>query len=187
MVVARTELCGHIRRDGVNLRGAPGHAFMQTEHIQLGALHHLKPQVVEWLDRCIAGIEVVRPRTEREDFEVLQPHHDPRHVGKMLYIGGHISGQPHGDGRHIGVQTAQPHVQAGIEHAAERIATTADQVRGRFLGRSAEHERPTQPLREDRRRPFRAKIAEVDHGRADFRLFHFGECQQGIVLRFDDG
>jgi hypothetical protein len=66
----------------------PGHGFdlarplgLQEDvvEVELGVLHDLDTQVVERLDRGVAGQEVLRPGAEGEDFQGLEPEQDTGH------------------------------------------------------------------------------------------------------------
>ena len=64
VVVAGAEFLGHVGGDGLDLGIALGLAEDVVE-VELAVLHDLDAEVVEGLDRRVAGQEVLRPRARR--------------------------------------------------------------------------------------------------------------------------
>ena len=69
--VAGAELPGHVGGDRLDLGIALGLAEDVVE-VELAVLHDLDAEVVERLDRRVAGQEILRPRAEGEDLELRQ-------------------------------------------------------------------------------------------------------------------
>ena len=72
------EFLGHIGRDRLDA-GLVLPRFLEfDQQVQLRGLHHRRSEVVDRLDRRVAGHEIVRTRTEPEHFEVRHADHHPR-------------------------------------------------------------------------------------------------------------
>ena len=68
--ITLSQFLGHVFGDFFNLRRILGFKKNIVE-VELAVFHDLHAQVEQGFDRCVAGIKVLRTRTEGEDFKLL--------------------------------------------------------------------------------------------------------------------
>jgi hypothetical protein len=78
--------------------------------IELAVLHDLDPEIIQGLDRGVAGQEILRTRTEGEDLQALEPEADARDGHELADHRGDFVRDPHGIGWDVRTQAAQAQV-----------------------------------------------------------------------------
>ena len=184
--VAGAKLAAHVRGDGLHLGVALGLAEDIVE-VELAVLHDLDADVVERLDRRVAGQEVLRPRAEREDLELGQTENDAGDGHEADDHLGHFFGGSDGILGDMGPEFPQAHVVGVIEHAAVGVAPPVDEVLAGLLGGRRDHDRPAELLGQDGRRALGSEVAEVDDQGVDALPPEFLEGLEGVLFVLDDG
>ena len=161
LLVACAKLCSHIGSYFRNA-GIAGMLVKCLKKIQLRVLLDFNAQVVELLDGCVAGKEIQRSRTEGDDLEVGQADHGSRdgqkvmdHVSAVFRVADRIFGD-------ISADITELQVVACVEHAAECIAASLDQVILGLLGSCTEHLGAVKMLSQKSLGDFGTEVSEVD-------------------------
>ena len=162
------------------------HRLKEPQQVQLGVFHHLRAHVIQLPDRGVAGVEVLRPRPKGEYLQTRYAQQDPREALEVRDPGGQFIRRAHGHLRDVDRHVAQVEVDGGIEHAAEGVAATVDEILARLLAGCARHHRPVDVLGEDRQRPFRSEVAEVNDGRIAAGLIDLGQGRHRVGLVLND-
>ena len=186
IAAARAQLLGHVGGHGRNLGRALGLEEKVIE-VELGILHDFHTQVIERLDRGVAGQEVLRPRPEAEDLQPLQTEQDAGRGDEFADHRGDFVGHADRIIRDVRPQLAQADVVGGVEHAAIGIAASVDEIFSCLLGGGREHDRAVEALGQDGRRPFGAEVAQEDDQGVDAGRLDFVQGLEGVLLVFDDG
>ena len=156
------------------------------KQVELGVFLDLHAEVVELLDRRVAGEEVHRTRTEGDDLQVFQPDDRARDGEEFVHEVGAVCRVAHGIFRNVRLHAAQLEIVACVEHAAERVAAVADKTVASFLSSSAEHDGTVEILSEHRLRDLRTEVAEVDAEGVAFVLFEVFDRFQHLDLALHD-
>ncbi len=176
------ELCRHVGDDVLDARVI----LVRTvgdEQIEFRVLLNLDTEVVERLDRGIAGKEVLRARAECDDLEVFEAEQRAcdrlelrNHVGKLFCRADRVLGDEC-------LEVAQAEVIGAVEHAAVSIATAVDEVLARLFGSGHIHDRAVEFACDQRFRRLRAEVSEEDdEGIAASVLGFFDRCQHVALV-----
>ena len=180
----RAELCRHVGDDVLDARvvlvGAVG-----DEQVELGVLLNLDAEVVERLDRGVAGEEVLRARAECDDLEVLEAEQRAcdrlelgDHIGELFRRADRILGDE-------GFEVAQAEVVGAVEHAAVSIAAAVDEVLARLFSCGHIHDRAVELARDQRLRRLRTEVAEEDDEGIAAGVLCFFDSGQHVLLVLD--
>ena len=159
------EFSRHIGGDGLDGRRLARHRLEFCQQVEFGVFHHRSAEIVERLDRPVAGKEIMRTRTKAEDLEVAHAHHHASDGRKVVDHLRDFVRQSDRLLRNVNGQTAQSDAVRTVEQAAERIAAIGRQHRPVLFGGGAGHRRARKTLEEQRGWPLRPKIAQIGHGR----------------------
>ena len=178
------ELCRHVGDDVLDawvvLMGA-----VSDEQVELGVLLDLDAEVVERLDRGVAGEEVLRTRAERDDLEVLEAEQRAcnglelgNHVGELFCRADRILGDE-------GLEVAQAEVVRAVEHAAVGIAAAVDEVLASLFRSGHVHDRAVELAGNQGLRRLRAEVAEEDDEGIAAGVLGFLDGGQHVLLVLD--
>ena len=185
LLVALAELRLHVGHDFGDA-GVAGVLVEGLEEVELGVFLDLHAHVVELLDRGVAGEEVHRSRAEGDDLEVLQSDEGARHGQELVDQVSAVSGVADRIFRDVRLHAAELEVVAGVEHAAERVATVTHETVAGFLAGRAEHDGTVEVLGEHGLGDLRAEVAEVDAEGVAFVLLEVLEGLEHVDLALDD-
>ena len=133
------------------------------KQIQFRVLFNLYADIVKLLDRCVAGQEVQRSRSEADDLQVIQSDHGScDRLEFMDHVRTLLSGS-HRILRDIGFHIAQFQIVAGIEHAAVRIAAALYEIILCFFRSRHEHLRSLEMFCKQGLGDLRPEVSKVDN------------------------
>ena len=170
---------GHDLRDACIAGVLPvGH-----QQVELGVLLDLHAQLVQALDRRVAGEEVLRTRAEGDDLEVLHADDGAGDRHELADHGRALLGGAHRILRDVGLQMAHAQVVGAVQHAAVGVTAAVDQV-AVALGRRDVHRRAAKLLAQQRLGRLGAEVAQEDHQRIDAVGAHIVKRLEGVQLVF---
>jgi len=185
IILALAHLLGHVLADSRDARVVLM-LLVGDQQVQLGVLLDLDTQLVQALDRRIAGEEVLRTRTEGDDLEILEAQdgardrHELRHHVRDLLCGAHRIL------RNIALEMAHTQVIGAVEHAAVRVAAAVDHV-AVALGSRHEHARTVEVLRDQGLRGLRTEVAQEHGQRIAARFLDLSDGLEHILLVLNGG
>ena len=168
VIGALAHFLDHLRAYVINA----GIVFMLLEghqQIQLGVFLNFHAQLIQALDGSIAGEEVLGPRSEGDDFEVLHANHRAGNRHKVRDHLGDIVAGAHGILGDVGVNVAHAQVVGAVQHAAVSIAAAVDHV-AVALGCRHKHAGAVEVLGNQGFGGFGAEVAQEHHQRIALRL-----------------
>ena len=178
------ELCRHVGDDVLDARVI----LVRTvgdEQIEFRVLLNLDAEVVERLDRGVAGEEVLRARAECDDLEVLEAEQRAcnglelgNHVGELFCRADRILGDE-------GLEVAQAEVVRAVEHAAVGIAAAVDEVLASLFRSGHVHDRAVELAGNQGLRRLRAEVAEEDDEGIATGVLGFLDSGQHVLLVLD--
>ena len=183
--LALAHLLGHILADSRDTRVIRV-LLIGNQQIQLGILFDFNAQLVQALDRRIAGEEVLRTRTEGDDLEILQAQDGTRDRHKLSHLIGDLLGGAHRILRNVALEMTHAQVIGAVEHAAVSVAAAVDHITV-ALGSRHEHARAVEVLGDQSFRSFRTEVAQEHGQRVAASLVHFGHGLEHVLFVFDGG
>ena len=154
------------------------------KQIQLRIFLDFHAQVVQPLDRGVAGQEVQRPGAEADDLQAPQTHNSPGNGQELMDPIRALLRVSHGVFGNIGLDLPKLQVVAGVQHAAVSVAPSADQVISAFLRRGDKHGGAVKVFCQESLGNFRAKIAQVHHQSVAPGLFYVLQRLYHVDLAF---
>ena len=184
--VAWTELFLHVFCNSGNLCLAGSNLLILTFHVELRVLLYLNAEVIERLDRSVAGKEVERTRTETDDLEVLDADDyagDVAEVGELLdsFVWVYVRIL-----RNIYLEAAETYAVWEIEHAAKCVTTVRCKVCLALFLCCKNHGWTLELLYEHGRRTFRTKVSEEHADSVDAIVVSPLEGIHGVNFVLDD-
>ena len=134
IVLALAHLGSHVLADVVDA-WVVLMSLISHEQVELGVLLDLHAELIESLDRSVAGEEVLRTRTKGDDLQTLQADDGTCHGYEVSNHLGDVVGGTHGIGGDIALEVTHGEVVAAVEHTAISVATTVDHVTVALSGR----------------------------------------------------
>ena len=183
IVAALPHLGGHVGADVGDARVALVLA-VGDEKVELGVLLDLDAQLVEALDRCVAGKEVLRARAEGDDLEVADADDGAGHGHEVGHHLGDVGGGAHGITGYVSLHMAHAQVVAAVEHAAVGVAAAVDHV-AVALGRGHVHDGAVEALGDEGLGRLGPEVAEKDREGVDARGLGLGEGDLHVGLGLD--
>ena len=156
LITALTQLSSHICTNLGNTRVILM-LFIGNQQIQLRVFLNFNAQLIQALDRCIAGEEVLRPRAESDHFQCLYTNNS---AGNGQEVVDHISTLgccAHRVFRNVSLQMTHAQIIRAVQHTTERIATTVDQITVAFSCSNI-HGRTIKLLADQSLRSLRTKV-----------------------------
>ena len=161
IIAALTHLGGHV---GADLGDAlvTGVRLIAYQQIELGVLFDFHADLIQALDRSIAGEEVLRTRSEGDDLQVLYTDDGTGDGDEVLDHLAQIFGGAHRILGDIALEVAHAEVVGTVEHAAISIAAAVDEVTVAFGG-SHEHAGTVKVLRNQGLGGLGTEVAQEDN------------------------
>ena len=178
-------LGGHVLADVRDARVARM-LFVGNEQVQLGVFLDLNTQLIQALDRGIAGEEVLRARAEGDDFKSRTPRMVRANRHKLGDLVGNFLRRADGILGNIALQMAHAEVVGAVQHTAVRISAAVDHV-AVTLGCRYEHAGAVKVLGNQRFGCFGAEVAEEYGQRVAACGGDFGHGFLHVVLVLDSG
>ena len=175
---ALAHLGRHLVADGGNAGGARV-LLVRNQQIQLGV--HLYAQLIQPLDRGVAGKKVLGPGAKGDDLQVLHADHRPCDGHEVRNHFGDVLRRAHGVLRDVALQMAHPQVVGAVEHTAVGVAAPIDEV-AVPLGGGHEHTGAVKVFGNEGLGGLGAEIAQEHHQGVAAALVHIGQGFQHIQL-----
>ena len=153
------------------------------EEVELRVLLHLDAELIESLDRCVAGEEILWAWTEGDDFQTLESEYYSCHRNEVVDHCRDVGSCSHRILRDIAFQVAHAEVIRAVEHSAVCVATAVDHVAVALSG-SHKHAWSVEFLGDERLWSLRSEVAEEHHESVASCCSHLVESLEhvGIVL-----
>ena len=163
-LVACAKLAFHFLYNTVNACIAC--VFVESgKKVKLGVFFDLNAEVIKSCDRRIAGKEVLRARTECDNFKARKSEYGScngnkvgDHIRNFIRISNGILG-------YVSPDIAKSEVVACVEHTAESIASAVNEVIAEFFRCRCEHNGQTELLCKESFSRFGSEVSEVDNKR----------------------
>ena len=159
-IPAFAHLGGHVGTDLGNPL-VPGVLFVAHQEIQFGVLFDLHTELIQALDRSVAGEEVLRTRTEGDDLQVLDTDDGAGDGDEVLDHLSQIFGGADRILGNIAPEVAHAEVVGTVEHAAVGVATAVDEIAVTLGGRH-EHAGTVEVLRDQGLGSLGTEVAQED-------------------------
>ena len=154
------------------------------EQVELRVLLDLDADLVEALDRGVAGKEVLRARAEGDDLEVAHADDHAGHGHKVLNHLGDLGGGADRIGGDVGGEVTHAQVVAAVEHATVGVATTVHKI-AIALGGSHAHRGAVELLDEQGLRGLGTEVAEEHDERVGASSDGLSEGRLDVGLGLD--
>ena len=154
------------------------------QQVELRVFLHLDAQLVEALDRRVAGEEVLGSGSEGDDFEIFDADDGSGDRNKLRDHLRDLRCGAHGVFGDVALELAHAQVVGAVQHAAVGVASAVDEV-AVSLGGGHEHAGAVKVLGDQGLRGLGAEVAEEDHQGVAAGGLHVLDGFQHIQLIFD--
>ena len=162
IILALAHFLRHVFADSGDA-GVASMFLVGDEQIQLGVLFDFHAQLIQTLNRGIAGEEVLRTRAEGDDLEVLHADDGAGNRDKFRDLVRQLIRRADGIFRDVALQVAHTQIVGAVQHTAVSVAAAVNHVAVAFR-RCHKHARAVEILCNQRFGGFRAEVAE-EHDR----------------------
>ncbi len=184
--VTLAQFGSHVFGDHCDFRIVLIDGFVEPQEVELAVLHDLDAEVVDRLNRRVAGQEVLGPRAESEDLEAFHAEGDAGDLDEVGDLNRQFVRQAHGILRGVDALPAQSEIVVRVQHATEGIATTLDQGVHALFGGATDHDGATELFGEEGQWAFGAEVAEIDRDRVGAEIMRLFEDRCDIAFALDD-
>ena len=160
--------------------------FIGFEKIEFGIFLQFHAQIVEAFNWRVAGQEILRSGTERDDLQILEGN---KRVGDRLKFADHFSaifGIAYGIFRNVSFEIPESEIVAGVQHAAIGVAPVVQEFLFAFLRRANQHGRSLKIFHKERFGCLRAEVAKENHERLRLVFLEIIERRFGVQLVFNN-
>ena len=185
IVVAFAHLGSHVLADILDAR-VICMLFVGNQQVQLAVLFHFNAQLVQALDGCVAGKEVLRAGAEGDDLQITHTQQGAGDGNELDHLVSDLISSADGVFGDVALQVAHTQVVGAVQHAAVSIAAAVDHVTVAFSSCN-KHAGAVEEFCDQGFRSFGAKVAQENGQSIAASLGNLGNSLFHVLLVLNSG
>ena len=160
--------------------------FVGNQQVQLAVLFHFNAQLVQALDGCVAGKEVLRAGAEGDDLQITHTQQGAGDGNELDHLVSDLISSADGVFGDVALQVAHTQVVGAVQHAAVSIAAAVDHVTVAFSSCN-KHAGAVEELCDQGFRSFGAKVTQENGQSIAASLGNLGNSLFHVLLVLNSG